>query len=373
MKQKLIIHIGWHKTATKVIQLYLANFRKKLKKYNICYPMIDNRTGFGNIKHSDLLVSIFNELNPKKTRYNVCAFDELFELSVKEIRESKCRWAVLSEEGFSMEYPGIPRLMSRYKEYFDEIQIVAYVRRQDYFFESFHSQVVKQRVTRDDKYLDQFLLHPGIKKRADYALILDWWANEFGKENILVAPFERQIVVPDPLTHFFNLAGLPTKILDRFPLKQTQAHGSPPREVTEFLRYMNLKGVDFHEKALCDYLLRSGAALTDTKYFGRAERESILKEYDSSNEIVAKKYLKRESGVLFEESIKDYPNCPETWSGLTPEEILDYAMPIIGMMSFEISRLRDENQGMTSVKNRVFHLLYKYYRKMIKKNMTKDK
>ncbi|MBU0946537.1 MAG: hypothetical protein KJ804_20565 [Proteobacteria bacterium] len=368
MKKTLIIHIGWHKTATTVIQLYLANCREKLRKYDICYPAIDNQTGYGRIKHSDLLVSVFNELHPRYKRSAIRPFSELFELSVKEINDSKCRWAVLSEEGFSMENPGISKLMGRYKEYFDEIKIVAYVRRQDYFFESFHSQVVKQSVTRDTKNLDAFLSHPGIKKRADYALILDWWAAEFGKENILVAPFERQTVVPDPLTYFFNLAGLPTKIFDEFPLEKIQAHNSPPREVTEFFRYLNMKGVDFHEKALCGYLLKSGATLTDTKYFGRAERERILREYGSSNERVAREYLNRENGVLFEEPVREYLNCPETWTGLTPEDVLDYAMPVIGMMSFEISRLRNENQRISIFKKKISNFLDKIYRRMIKKH-----
>ncbi|MBU1417896.1 MAG: hypothetical protein KKI15_05385 [Proteobacteria bacterium] len=367
MKKTLIIHIGWHKTATKVIQLYFANYRKKLKKFDVCYPVIDNRTGFGGIKHSDLLVSIFDELKQGHKRHNVRTFDELFKMSVNEITNSKCRWAILSEEGFSMEYLGIPKLMGRYKEYFDDIKIVAYIRRQDYFLESFHSQVIKQSVTRDTKNLNDFLSHSGIKKRADYALILDWWADVFGKENILIAPFERHTIIPDPLTYFFNLTGLPTKILANYSVEQTQTHISPPREVTEFYRYMNLKGIDFQEKALCEYLLKSGATLTDTKYFGRAERDRILREYGSSNEEVAKKYLNREDGILFEEPIRDYLNCSETWTGLKPEDVLDYAMPIIGMMSFEISRLRHENQKMASLKKRISHFLYKFYRQMTRK------
>lgn len=133
VKQTLIIHIGWHKTASTVVQLYFNNYRRNIRKKDVYYPTIDNRTGFGRIKHSDLLASIFNELQFGNLKVDVKKFDELFNKSIKEIAESQCSWVVLSEEGFSMEHPGIAQLMGRYKEYFEDIKIVAYIRRQDLF------------------------------------------------------------------------------------------------------------------------------------------------------------------------------------------------------------------------------------------------
>jgi len=393
MKQTLLIHIGWHKTATSLIQLYLDRHRESLKEYDICYPFIDDRSGCSEIKHSYLYLSVINKLKLAHMQHDlkVLDFDDLFALSVKEIVDSGCRWAIISEEGLSQATPGISKLMGRYKDYFDDIKIVAYVRRQDYFLESLYSQFVKQKPFRSLLYLDEYIQLPMVRKSADYDLILDWWADEFGKENVLVAPFESRTIMPDPLTYFFNFTGLPASVLEKLPVEQKEVHVTPPREVTEFFRHMNLNHSVFFDEVLIEYLMKSGAALTNTKYFCRADREKILQEYESSNKKVARKYLNRDDGILFEEPIEDFSNCPETWKGLQPLEVLNYALPVTGMMSDEIARLRyeisglksknsmlnienmelrNENQRIANVKKTIYRFLQKSYREMARNYRT---
>ncbi len=390
MKKTLFIHIGWHKTATSLIQLYLDEHRERLKEFDVCYPVIDDRPNPGLIKHSYLYLSIINKLKMSHLQEDlkVCDFDELFELSVKEITDSGCRYAIISEEGLSQATRGIPKLMGRYRDYFDDIKIVAYVRRQDYFFESLYGQFVKQKPDRSKLYLHDYRQLDRVRKRADYELILDWWAEEFGKENILVAPFEPRTIVPDPVAYFFKLAGLPLSIVDNLPLELKEAHISPPREVTEYFRHMNLNNNGYFVDVLAEYLMKSGAVTTNTKYFGRSDREKILQEYDSSNKAVARKYLHKDDGVLFEESIIDFPNCPETWEGLKPLDLLDYALPISGKMAVEIAvlryensnlktnysklknenlELRNENRRLANIKKTIYHFLQRRFRIILNK------
>jgi len=364
MKKTLLIHIGWHKTATTAIQSYLARHRKKLVKHGVCYPVIEVRSVYGKIKHCDFFASIVNELSPEGKKYDVGPFDELFHRSLKEIRASGCPWSIISDEGFSAPHPEIAKRMGRYREHFDAIKIVAYIRRQDLFLESFYAQIVKQEISRAGVPFDKFMQKPDTRKRLDYAMILDWWADVFGMENILVAPFEPHIIVPDPVTHFFGLTGLPAVILDKWPVVEARYNISPPREVTEFYRHMNLKRADFHENVLTEYLLHSDAPLTDTKYLSLADRERIFEDYQAGNAKIAKKYLHREDGILFEEPVRDYPNCGETWTGLKPYEVLNYAMPAIGGMSSEIARLRNENQRIGSVRKGIYRFLLRLYRKL---------
>jgi len=339
-KKTLFIHIGWHKTASTLIQRYLHRYRGKLVDYDICYPVIDNKLEHGLIKHSDLLRSIFNELNPNRRQLKVCSFDELFDRSIQEIQSSNRRWAIISEEGLSETNPGIAGLMGRYRDHFDDVRIVAYIRRQDYFLETLYAQFVKQKSSRNTTYFDNYIKRPEVRKRADYALILDWWAEVFGKDNILVAPFEPRTIVPDPLTFFFGLTGLPVKVLEELPPARKEANVTPPREVTEFFRYMNLNRSDYAMKVLVEYLMQGDGPMTDTRYFCRADREQILEDYSASNERVAKEYLLRDDGILFAEPVEEYQNCPETWKGLEPREVLRYAVPLCGVMSREIAQLR---------------------------------
>lgn len=388
MNRTLIIHIGWHKTATSLIQLYFARYREKLREYGVCYPVIDEQPNSRRIRHSYLVLSIRHrlQLNDLSRNVKVCDFDELVESSAKDMIASGCRFAVLSDEGLSLAEPGIAKLMGRYRDYFEDIKIIAYLRRQDYFLESFYAQLVKVQPYRISLSFEDFIHDPQIIQRADYALILNWWAQEFGRENILVAPFEPDTISPDPLTCFFKLSGLPATILEQFPLEQKEVHVSPPREITEYFRHLNLSKVDFFAEVLAGYLEKSSAVTTNTRYFCQSDRERILRKYENSNKEVARKYLQREDGVLFEEPVADCANCPDTWPGLKPLDLLEYALPVTGKMSIDVTMLRHrlselekrnaelkkknlelqvENQRIGSLKKTMYRFLREAYRKMV--------
>lgn len=366
MGKTLIIHIGWHKTATTVIQSYLARYRKELVQYGVCYPVIEVRSAYAKIKHCDYFASILNELHPGKKQFDVRPFDELFEVSLKEIADSKCRLAIISEEGLSAPKPLVPKYMGRYKDHFDEVKIVAYLRRQDHYLESYYAQMVKLDVTKCIEPFQSFMNFKETRKRLDYASILGCWADEFGKENIIIHPFEKNSVVPDPITHFFSLTGLPMDFLDTYTVESGQLNISPPREVTEYYRFMNKKNIHFNEKVLTEYLLNSGALLTNTKYLGFSDRVQLLKDYENANSTLARRYMHKDDGILFEEPVQNYENCPETWNGLLPREILDYAMIATGNMSKEIFRLRNENQRIAGLKKTLYRLLLHWYRKLFR-------
>ncbi len=342
VNRTLFIHIGWHKTATSLVQLYLDENRAPLRQRGVCYPVIVDRPDWKEIKHSYLFLSVLNKLGEPHAQKDlaICDFDELFELSIRELEESGCPCAIISEEGLSQATPGIAPLMGRYLKYFDKVVVVAYVRRQDYFLESLYAQFVKQKPERITLRFDEYIRRPEVVRRADYALVLGWWADVFGRENIMVTPFEEHVVKPDPISFFFTRLGLPTDMFEQAPVAGGRVHVTPPREVIEFFRYLNMRKNSFFVKVLCEYLTEYGGPTTNARYFSRADREKILQRYSRSNREVAEKYLQKKDGVLFEEPVSDIPNCAVTWNGLSPEEILEYALPVCGRMSDEIARLR---------------------------------
>jgi hypothetical protein len=388
MKKTLYIHIGWHKTATSLIQQHLHDHRMELREHDICYPTIHDKQDPKAIKHAYLYLSIINKLHVPHLQedLSICDFDALFAHSIKEIKAANCGNTIISEEGLSQVIPGIPKLMGRYKEHFDEVKIVAFVRRQDIFLESLYAQFVKQKPERSRLPFDEYLQLEKVQQRADYDLILGWWAEEFGQKNIVVAPFEVQKIIPDPLGYFFNVTGLPKTFLDDYPLNNETLHVSPPREVTEFMRHLNLIDTPFFPEVLVRYLTRDAETVTNTKYFCRKEREEILSKYEQSNASVARKYLKRDDAILFEEGVKDYDNCKETWTGLSQEELLNMALPASGRMSVEISwlfyknldlkkrnehlincnqKLEAENRRIGSFRKSIYRYFQHLYRKMI--------
>lgn len=265
---------------------------------------------------------------------------------------SHCSRVIISEEGLSLGHRGISELMGRYREYFDDIKIIAYLRRQDFFLEALYAQFVKQKPDKTFLPLAEFIAQEDVRRRGEYAMILEWWGREFGNENILVVPFEPARIEQDPLETFFSLTGLPGSLLKISPPVEKRVHISPPREVTDFFRHLNENKIDYFVKILAEQLVKTGS-VTNTRFLCREDREKILLEYQPCNEIVARKYLKREDGILFEQPMEDYANCQETWKGLSQEELLERALPATGRMSVELSRLYYEN---LDLKARLSHL-----------------
>lgn len=342
METTLLIHIGWHKTATSAIQLYFNGHREKLRELGVCYPVIDDRIPSRRIRHSYLFHSIRHrlQLDDVPLTEQVRDFDEVIASSAGDMTGSGCPFSIISDEGLSMPDQRIARLMTRFRDHFDTIKIVAYLRRQDYFLESFYAQLVKVKPHRISVPFAEFIRDPRMLERINYETILGWWADAFGRENILVAPFEGNSMGPDPVTCFFRLAGLPESILGQLPPEKKETHVTPPREVTEYFRHLNCNNVDFFIGTLAEYLRESGTAVTDARYLGLADRQLILREYERSNQAVARKYLGRDNGVLFAEPVREYENCPATWQGLDRLELLDFALPATGKMSVDIAMLR---------------------------------
>ncbi|MEE4240264.1 MAG: hypothetical protein V2I36_02285 [Desulfopila sp.] len=321
----------------------------------ICYPKMDIRPHANSIKQSYLYLSVLNSLNIHHLQKDleVLDFDALVDLSVSEARQSGCEWILISEEGLSQPVEGISRKIGLFKDFFDEIKIAAYLRRQDYYLESFYSQKTKQKPVLNTVPFNQYIRLPEVWGRADYGEILGWWANVFGEENILIAPFERQTVTPDPLTYLFELTGLPHDILSRYPIRNKEYHVSPSREVTEFFRHMNLKGCIYYNNVLAEYVAKSGQPITDSKFLSAADRYSILDAFRDSNRTVVQKFLKGYTGELFLDPVTDLSNCQKTWESLTSQEIHEYAMPAIGKMSIDIGQLRKQKEELEKAVKRL--------------------
>ena len=142
MKNKLIVHIGTHKTGTTSIQNTLEQNRALLAEWQVLYPRTDRDPWPDLDKHCSVYAAAVNSSSVIKSRE--------YDLLMKEFEGSGCHTMILSEEGLSEPKEEIIDFFSTFKEHFD-IEIVCYLRRQDLFLESLYNQFVRERARREGR------------------------------------------------------------------------------------------------------------------------------------------------------------------------------------------------------------------------------
>ena len=198
----IVIHIGFPKTATSSIQLGLWNDREELAKMGFLYP----ESGVIAGGHHNLSYEMRS--NPR-FQPEVGGIDQL----IAEIAESDLENVIISSEDFA----GIiePKI-HRFREAFGGagFTIVAYLRRQDEFLQSFWAQLVKTGYYTDsfESWLKRryFLYHADLDViHGDYHSVLQPWINVFGAENMIVRPFERSQIKGDVFHEFLGFCRVP--------------------------------------------------------------------------------------------------------------------------------------------------------------------
>lgn len=168
-KNRLILHIGTHKTATSTLQLLMSHNKGELAEQGYLYARTDREPLPHNNKHA-----FFGRIMVKGGE----PWADLHRSMVDEMETSGCHTMIVSEEGLA----GPP--MSRdltplalFAKDFD-IEVVCYVRRQDYFAESFWNQGCK--MGKETLSIGGFIQKPNIVRYMTYHDMLDRWG-QYGK------------------------------------------------------------------------------------------------------------------------------------------------------------------------------------------------
>jgi hypothetical protein len=178
-------------------------------------------------------------------------------------------------------------------------KIIVYLRRADDFLQSVYNQAVKGSEARYTgefwEYVKPILEIGG----ADYLNVLMPFANAFGKDAIMVRPYEKEQMHNGIVEDFLNCLGV--ELSPNITIPEIRENLSLSRENLEILRHINRVPLtpDQH-KVVVDCLTRNqnSMELVHTT-ISPAERLKILESVKESSEIVASEFLGRESGELF--------------------------------------------------------------------------
>lgn len=296
MHQRLILHIGTHKTGTTTLQRYLAKHRSRnLAEFGLCYPKTATK---GSSRHTLLATSI-RARRVEDGNIRIPPVQQIIDRISDEIVQSGAATAVVSAEGLSGPNPGFAAACRAFSRRFD-VEVVLVLRRQDRFVESLHSQFVRDRG--ETRALAEFMATRQISAWLDYRRTLGYWESEFGRSAVRVIHYEAATLGEGLLNTFFKVLSLPPPAVE-----PTSRNRSPARESIEILRHINreagLNGQSRphrrQRRSLLSIMRKLEIDSGLTTVLGTDSRRKLLQAFDEGNAEIANRYLGRADGILF--------------------------------------------------------------------------
>ena len=328
---KIYLHIGIPKTGTSAIQSFLNYNREKLVQNCSClYPnFISPYFDRGISQHNQC--PLFNKNSPAEIMSKLKAV-------IQYSRKEKIDTVVVSCESI-FESPQHAELISSVLKDYKGIQcaVVAYVRRQDHWYESAWKQwgLKNNSVTGIEDYILQNPL-PWLED-------LNVWAGLFGKGNIIVHPYEKE-QLPHGLIHdFLSILDIDMQSFQwKYPHKNNlNENFGFNRDILEILRLNN----EFYESVHDNRLFNLFSQYLPDHYMKKpfegysllspGKRLEILNNYEPINKAIAQEYMGRPDGRLFTEP---WPDPGESWGpypGLTVEKIVPIFTQMLYSMDLE--------------------------------------
>jgi hypothetical protein len=288
----LVIHIGTHKTGTSAIQSFIRNRAEKLEAKGIHY--VNAARTAGNAHHE-----LSWGLRGRRGA-DLSAWSEVR----RELAESRFATNVISTEAFWFTDPAA--IKEQLGDAARDVRIVMYLRRQDKYLQSLYKQTVSGgRKTSFPEWRDNFLF------RGEYLSVVRQWADAFGKESLVIRPYERGGKTIDAVVDFLGLLGVDA--IEEFQRKKAGSNNpSPRRELLEFIRAFNQLDIDVNrEKFFFGVVRRQEAYVRSADLLTYEECVSLMEHFaDMNRELIREFY--RDPEPLFPAMKRSEP--PRIWA-----------------------------------------------------------
>ena len=286
----LSIHIGMPKTGTTAIQDFCALNRRELGNQRLLYPAL----GKGHAHHG--LMRLIYQAQPNDHRMR-----RFYNLR-RKIEKSKCERVLVSSE-FAARLKDVSELRRLLRGV--HTRIIVYLRRQDNWLLSAYNQNVKSPATSLEDTFDEFTKRPHLERRLNYENLLDLWSDAFGFKNLDVYVYEEEKRNGQLIRRFLERLGV------NMNSKKLRDAGNPNRALDrhslEIVRICNSMNLDPTASTKITKMLikNQGTTNRDPAIVSDLKRRAILDAYRESNSNVAKRYLGRTDGRLFDDSDLD--------------------------------------------------------------------
>ena len=301
----LVIHIGTHKTGTSALQAFFGNRADELDTRGVHYLRSGRAAGKA---HHELSWAI-----RERHGAEISAWDAVR----TELGANAAATQVISSEAFWFTDPaGVKAQLGEAKD----LRIVMYLRRQDKYLQSLYKQTVAggRRIS-FKQWREKFHF------RGDYLSVVRQWADAFGKDALVIRPYERNGKTIDVVADFLGFLGLDAE--GEFQRKKAGRNNpSPRRELMELIRAFNQLDVDVdRDKFFYEVVSRNEAYIRSADLLTFEECASLVEEFADGNRILAQEFY---SGgeTLFPEMIRGEP--PAIW----PPDSEEYFAMLVDML-----------------------------------------
>ncbi|MBR1634520.1 MAG: hypothetical protein IJ682_05590 [Lachnospiraceae bacterium] len=307
------LHIGTAKTGTTAIQRFLPMNREILNRWDYDHPLMPfhfPRMGDGRNAH---FLTLWNDDSKWAKRWDkgFAVIKEAAERFGHIIMSDEVLWAAGAQDGFW------ERVTDGFSRTGVELVIVVYLRRQDEMAESHWNQMVKGKPKLSQGF-SEFVTAGEYEASfpLEYDKGLDRIASFVGKDNIIVRAYEAgQFIEGSLFADFLDAVGL--SLTDEYAFPEHVVNTRLPENVVEIKRLINT--VDSYKDAEVPNYFREvirqayGLEMLNeipkhkVGRFSAEERRSFMERFEPGNAYVAREYLHRATGRLFEEEPKPLP------------------------------------------------------------------
>ncbi len=351
------VHIGTEKTGTTTIQEFLHQNSRLLGARGYHFPRtpgLRNHLKLAAYAQDSARRNDLNQFFKLNDKTAIDAFRTRLKADLtKEVQSKNAPHVIFSNEHCSSRLTRpreIEALRDLLLSFSSDIRIIVYLRRQDDFLLSRYSTNIKAGGTEDIRIPNANT----IENLYDYAAILDKWAAVFGKDNIIVRPFETsQMAGRNLIADFSNVLGL--TIDDGFKIPEDK-NRSLDVYTLEFLKLFNrhippfVNGRTNKERGDIIELLEAvshGPRLAVDAH----TLSDFMALFTESNAEVARRYLNRADGRLF---IEDRPRGAENNNGsLDVEKVVAICAHLWRQKQKQVGVLQKLNAALKNVQDKL--------------------
>lgn len=325
MTGPIFIHIGMPKTGTTSIQQYLHDNRILLRRSGYVVPLCPGRTNHRNLTVYALPDDSAVTIRRAKGLTSIEAVARFRKSFVTKLAAEARGWKadqsiVLTGEHmiFLTQEEEFTRLKELLAVMGDRpVQVIIYLRRQDEFYVSLYAQFIKNGGSAPWCDLGDDVNSAAIGNEIaatlfHYDKVIANWSAAFGADNVRVRVYERrQLVREDVVADFLSVLQC-DQLSASAPTIRTNR--SLDARTLEYLRRMNVLlprtmiGADRRRSALITALeqISNGVGIR----MRQSTAVKFLDRYREGNASIAKRYLGRCDGMLFQEGPRNEPEQP---------------------------------------------------------------
>jgi hypothetical protein len=152
-----------------------------------------------------------------------------------------------------------------------------------------------------NRYVAHTLAKPPVL--LDYTEALGRFAGVFGKEAVLVRCYDRKQFAGGSIFSDV-LHALDIGPIDQFVIPESRLNASTDARTLELIRVANSLELDQPVQKRLINFLKSSATDSRPDLISPGTRKEILTRYSQSNAFIAREYLGRDNGILFDEQVK---------------------------------------------------------------------